>query len=286
MPSTLPSFFIPDVPFNFDTLKIIFPYSISLAIVGLLESLLTASVVDDMTDTESNKNTEARGQGIANIVTGLFGGMAGCGMIGQSVINVKSGGRGRLSTFVAGAFLLVLIIALKDIVFQIPMAALVGVMFMVCVSTFDWSTIRVLRKAPLTDSIVMLVTVAVVLATGDLSKGVFAGVILSAIFFVSKISKLKIKSNVIGEKRVYMVTGQVFFASVEGLIEAIDLHAPEKEIMIDFSEAHVWDDSGVAAIDKIVLKLEENNATVELTGLNKPSSHLINRLAVHKRATP
>ena len=284
LPSTLPSFFIPNIPISFETLKIILPYSISLAIVGLLESLLTASVVDDMTDTVSDKNTEARGQGIANIATGFFGGMAGCGMIGQSVINIKSGGRGRLSTFVAGAFLMVLILVLRDVVFQIPMAALVGVMLMVCVSTFDWSTIRLLRRAPVTDSIVMMVTVVTVLATGDLSKGVLAGVILSAIFFVSKISKLKVTSNINENKRVYMVEGQVFFASVEHLTDAIDLSAREKEVEIDFSQAHLWDDSGVAAIDKIVLKLRENGVSVKLVGFNKPSSSLLNRLGIHGKS--
>ncbi|MBS4208646.1 SulP family inorganic anion transporter [Bacillus sp. FJAT-50079] len=281
LPSTLPSFFIPDVPLNLETLKIIFPYAISLAIVGLLESLLTASVVDDMTSTESNKNMEARGQGLANIVSGLFGGMAGCGMIGQSVINIKSGGRGRLSTFVAGAFLMVLIIVLKDVVFRIPMAALVGVMLMVCVSTFDWSTFRVLRKAPLTDSIVMIVTVITVLSTNDLSKGVLAGVLLSAVFFVAKISKLRVTTNVIGKKRVYEVKGQVFFASVDALVAAVNVNSEEKEVEINFSQAHVWDDSGVAAIDKIILRLRENGITATISGLNQPSSKLLKRLTVH-----
>lgn len=284
LPSSLPSFFIPDVPFNMETMKIIFPYAISLAIVGLLESLLTASVVDDMTDTTSNKNTETKGQGIANIVSGFLGGMAGCGMIGQSVINTKSGGRGRLSTFVAGAFLMVLIIVLRDVVFKIPMAALVGVMFMVCISTFDWSTLRVLRKAPLTDSIVMIVTVITVLTTGNLSKGVLAGVLLSAVFFVVKISKIKVVTHISNEKRVYRVQGQVFFASVENLIESIELNATEKIVNIDFSEAHVWDDSGVAAIDKIVLKLRGNGVTVNITGLNKPSSRLVDRLAMYSKS--
>lgn len=205
-------------------------------------------------------------------------------MIGQSVINTKSGGRGRLSTFVAGAFLLVLIIALRDIVFQIPMAALVGVMFMVCVSTFDWSTIRVLRRAPITDSIVMLVTVVTVLATGDLSKGVFAGIILSAIFFVAKISKLRVVSKMTDNNLIYTVEGQVFFASVENLIAAIDFNTKEKDVEIDFSRAHVWDDSGVAAIDKIVFKLKENGVAVKITGLNKSSSHIVNRLALHSKS--
>ncbi|MGE7053011.1 SulP family inorganic anion transporter, partial [Paenibacillus glucanolyticus] len=181
---TLPSFFIPDIPFNFETLQIIFPYSVALAIVGLLESLLTSSIVDDMTGTESNKNRESRGQGIANIITGFFGGMAGCAMIGQSVINVKSGGRGRLSTLVAGLFLIFLILVLGGLVVQIPMPVLVGIMIMVSIGTFDWTSFSYLRKAPKTDALVMLTTVIIVVATHDLSKGVIAGVILSAIFFV------------------------------------------------------------------------------------------------------
>ncbi|MBO0992404.1 SulP family inorganic anion transporter [Bacillus sp. SD088] len=281
--SALPTFLIPDIPFNFETLKIIFPYSLSLALVGLLESLLTASIVDDMTDTSSNKHRETRGQGIANIVTGFFGGMAGCAMIGQSVINVKSGGRGRLSTFVAGAFLLFLILVLGNVVVQIPMAALVGVMFMVSIGTFDWAALKNLRKTPITDSIVMIVTVITVVATGDLSKGVLAGVILSAVFFVVKISKLKISSTQKDNKRIYTVNGQVFFASVEELIDSIDVHTPEKEIVIDFSQAHVWDDSGVAAIDKIVLKLEESGKSIQLTGFDKLSSNLVKRLAIHSK---
>ncbi|MEK3890342.1 SulP family inorganic anion transporter [Bacillus sp. FSL K6-3431] len=282
--SALPTFLIPDIPLNFETLKIIFPYSISLAIVGLLESLLTASIVDDMTDTTSDKNVESRGQGIANIVTGFFGGMAGCAMIGQSVINVKYGGRGRLSTFVAGSFLLFLILVLGDVVVQIPMAALVGVMIMVCIGMFDWASLKRLRVAPMTDSLVMVITIATVLVTGDLSKGVLAGVLLSAIFFVSKISKVKVLTHVAGNNRVYQVIGQVFFASVEDFIAAIDLNASEKEIEIDFSQAHVWDVSGVAAIDKIVLKLTDNGAEVKLVGLNKSSSQLVNSLAISGKA--
>ncbi len=192
---TLPSFIIPDVPFTFETLQIIFPFSLSLAIVGLVESLLTSRIVDDMTGTESNKNQEARGQGIANFVNGFFGGMAGCAMIGQSVINVKSGGRGRLSTLVAGLFLMFLILVLGDLVVKIPMPVLVGIMIMVCIGTFDWSSFKYLVKAPRTDAIVMLATVVIVVWTHDLSKGVIAGVILSAIFFVVKISTVKIDTR-------------------------------------------------------------------------------------------
>ncbi|MBT2709508.1 SulP family inorganic anion transporter [Pseudomonas sp. ISL-84] len=281
--SALPSFLIPDVPFNLETLKIIFPYSLALAIVGLLESLLTASIVDDMTDTASDKNKESRGQGIANIVAGMFGGMAGCAMIGQSVINVKSGGRGRLSSLVAGVFLIFLILVLGNVVVQIPMAALVGVMFMVAIGTFDWSSIKGLSVAPVTDSIVMVTTTVTTVLTHDLSKGVFAGIILSAIFFVAKISKMHVTSHIEGEKEIYAVKGQVFFASVDELVEAFDFNGDVKEVEIDFSQAHIWDDSGVAAIDKIVLKLRDNGVLVRLSGLNAPSSNLIERLAVHRK---
>ncbi|WP_102272732.1 SulP family inorganic anion transporter [Cytobacillus massiliigabonensis] len=282
--SALPSFFFPDVPFNFETLKIIFPYSLALSIVGLLESLLTASIVDDMTDTASDKNRESRGQGMANIVAGLFGGMAGCAMIGQSVINVKSGGRGRLSALVAGTFLMFLILVLGNIVVQIPMAALVGVMIMVSIGTFDWASFKGLAKTPITDSIVMITTTVTTVFTHDLSKGVFAGIVLSAIFFVAKISKVQVNSKIEGNKKIYAVKGQVFFASVDELVSSFEYNGDVKEVEIDFTHAHIWDDSGVAAIDKIVLKLRDHGVTVQLSGLNKPSSNLIDRLATHPKA--
>ena len=276
---SLPEFFIPNVPFSLETLKIIFPYSLALAIVGLLESLLTASIVDDMTDTESNKNREARGQGVANIVTGFFGGMAGCAMIGQSVINVKSGGRGRLSTFVAGSFLMFLIIVLGDLVVQIPMPVLVGIMIMVSIGTFDWSSFTYIRKAPKADVTVMLVTMAIVVVTSDLSKGVIAGVILSAIFFVIKISKIRVKAHQTKDSIVYYVEGQLFFASVDNFVDSFDLGTQGQNIAIDFTKAHVWDDSAVGAIDKIVIKLHENKNNVTINGLNASSKKIVERLA-------
>ncbi|MBS4196651.1 SulP family inorganic anion transporter [Lederbergia citri] len=279
---SLPEFFIPNVPFSLETLKIIFPYSIALAIVGLLESLLTATIVDDMTDTESNKNKEARGQGIANIVTGFFGGMAGCAMIGQSVINVKSGGRGRLSTFVAGIFLIFLIIVLGDLVVQIPMPVLAGIMIMVSIGTFDWSTFSYIKKAPKADATVMLVTMAIVIATHDLSKGVIAGVILSAIFFVAKISKIQVSVKKDKALTIYYVKGQLFFASVDNFIELIDLSSEGENITIDFSDAHIWDDSGVGAIDKVVIKLRENKNNVMITGLNSSSKRIVDRIAIYQ----
>ena len=281
MKQSLPAFMIPNIPFNFETLAIIFPTAFALSIVGLLESLLTSSIVDDMTDTESDKNKESRGQGIANIVAGFFGGMAGCAMIGQSVINVKSGGRGRLSTLVAGVFLMFLIMVLGDWVVQIPMAALAGVMIMVSIGTFDWSSFSMLRKVPLTDSIVMLVTVITVVATHDLSKGVFAGVILSAIFFVAKISKLKIEETSEEHAIKYIIKGQVFFASVQDFVKSFKTDEQTKKVILDFSEAHIWDDSAVAAIDKVVLKMKEQGIDVDLIGLNESSWKLVEKLATY-----
>ncbi|HLR59474.1 MAG TPA: SulP family inorganic anion transporter [Pseudogracilibacillus sp.] len=278
---SLPDFFIPNVPFNFETLAIIFPFSMALAIVGLLETLLTSTIVDDMTDTESDKNREARGQGIANFITGFFGGMAGCAMIGQSVINVKSGGRGRLSTFVAGTFLIFLIIVLGDLVIQIPMPVLVGIMIMVSIGTFDWGSFKYLRKAPRTDAAVMLVTVIIVVATSDLSKGVIAGVLLSAIFFVAKISKIKVTKTLEDSRTVFEIEGQLFFASVEDFLAAFDFTVSNQTIVVDFSSAHIWDDSAVGAVDTLIMKYRDNNNTVEIIGLNKSSEKMINKLTMY-----
>jgi len=278
---SLPSFFIPDIPFSFETLAIIFPYSIALALVGLLESLLTSSIIDDATDTDSNKNREAKGQGIANIVTGFFGGMAGCAMIGQSVINVKSGGRGRLSTFVAGVFLMFLIIVLGNIVVQIPMPVLVGIMIMVCIGTFDWSSFKYIVTAPRTDAIVMVVTVIIVVATNNLAIGVIAGVILSAVFFASKLSNVTVKKLANFQ---YEVEGQLFFASVDSFVQSFDTTVKNQQISIDFQKAHVWDDSAVGAIDKVVLKLKENENNVSITGLNPASKKLVDKLAVFQNS--
>ncbi len=272
---TLPSFLIPNVPFTFETLLIIFPYSIALAIVGLLESLLTAQIVDDMTATESEKNKEARGQGIANFITGFFGGMAGCAMIGQSVINVKSGGRGRLSTLTAGLFLIFLIIVLGDLVVKIPMPVLVGIMIMVSIGTFDWNSFKYLIKAPRTDAFVMFATVVIVVYTHDLSKGVIAGVILSAIFFVVKISTLKI----IKQDYRYIVNGQLFFASTDAFIDYFKkADMQEKNIQIDFSNSRIWDDSGVGALLKVKEMLSQNGIKVEVSGLDTSSQKIITQL--------
>ncbi|WP_408007620.1 SulP family inorganic anion transporter [Pseudalkalibacillus sp. A8] len=282
----LPMFLIPEIPLNFETLKIIFPYSFALAIVGLLESLLTAQIVDDMTDTESDKNKEAKGQGAANIVAGFFGGMAGCAMIGQSVINVKSGGRGRLSTLVAGIVLMLLILVFNNVLVQIPMAALVGVMIMVSIGTFDWSSLTKLHVMPKTDAAVMIVTVVTVVVTHDLSKGVLAGVILSAIFFAAKISKVHVDTKIEQHlnTKTYEVRGQLFFASVTDFVSKFDFKDEVETVIVDFSYAHCWDDSAVGAIDKIVLKYKQNGTKVEIIGLNADSHKLIEQLAVYNKA--
>ncbi|MBB5173350.1 SulP family sulfate permease [Texcoconibacillus texcoconensis] len=277
---TLPVFLFPQIPLTYETLTIIFPYALSLTVVGTLESLLTAAIVDDMTDTDSNKNKESRGQGIANIVTGLFGGMAGCAMIGQSVINVKSGARGRLSTLVAGSVLMLLIILLGHIVIQIPMAVLAGVMVMVSISTFDWNSLRTFLIVPATDTAVMVVTVVTVVLTHDLSIGVFAGILLSAMFFVSKISKIDIDSKLDDHlnKRTYFINGQLFFASVTDSLQAFDYKEELQEVELDFTNAHIWDDSAVEAMEKIISKFEESGTEVKIFGLNEASTLLVDKL--------
>ncbi|PSL28800.1 SulP family sulfate permease [Planomicrobium soli] len=280
---TLPTFFLPNVPFTFETLQIIFPTALALSIIGLLESLLTASILDDATETDSDKNQEARGQGIANFVTGFFGGMAGCAMIGQSGINVQSGGRGRLSTFTAGAVLMFLIIVLGNWVVQIPMPVLAGIMVMVCIGTFDWGSFKYMATAPKADAIVMLVTVVVVVYTHDLSKGVFAGVILSAVLFAAKISKVEIRKKEFEKdaSNVYTVHGQLFFASTQDFVAYFDTAHAVDHIILDFSDATVWDDSGVGAIDRVMNKLQAKAQKVEIVGLNASSQKLVNKLATY-----
>lgn len=277
---TLPNFLLPDIPFTLETLMIIFPYAFSLAIVGLIESLLTANIIDDMTDTPSNKNRESRGQGIANIITGFFGGMAGCAMIGQSVINVKSGGRGRLSTFVAGAFLMFLIVVLGGFVVQIPLAALAGVMVMVSISTFDWSSVRNIHRIPRSDALVMITTVVIVLITSNLAIGVISGVILSAIFFAAKISKIEVTEKLLAEQntRIYTVKGELFFASVSDFPDHFQYEDEVDTVIIDLTEAHLWDDSAIGALDKIETKYAQNNIKVSYRGINKESTALKDRM--------
>ena len=286
LPDSLPSFLIPDVPFNLATLQVILPYSLTLMIVGLLESLMTATIVDDMTDTRSDKNRECVGQGIANVATGFIGGMAGCAMIGQSVINVKSGGRGRLSTLTAGVVLLILVVFLGDWVRQIPMAALVAVMIMVAIGTFNWRSVTNLRAHPASSSIVMLATVIVTVATHDLAKGVLAGVLLSGVFFAQKVSRLlgvtsRIEDD--GAVRRYLVSGHVFFASSDQLVHEFDYSATHATVHIDLSDAHFWDITAIGALDKVVLKLRRAGAHVLVHGLNDASATLVDRFGIHDK---
>ncbi len=286
LPSTLPVFLIPDIPLTLETLQIILPYSAGVAAVGLLESLMTATIVDELTDTRSDKNRESIGQGIANMCTGFIGGMAGCAMIGQSIINVKSGGRGRLSTFCAGIFLLVMIVFLGDWVKQIPMAALVAIMIMVSIGTFSWSSIKNLREHPRASSIVMLATVIVVVATHNLAIGVLVGVLFSGIFFAWKISKLFGVSSTVtdgGSTRTYLVEGQLFFASVEAFNASFDFKESLDKVVIDVSNAHIWDISSVTAIDTVVLKFRREGAEVEIIGMNEASETLVEKLGVHDK---
>ncbi|OEO29367.1 sodium-independent anion transporter [Devosia insulae DS-56] len=286
LPSTLPTLLFPDVPLTLATVWIILPYSVAVAAVGLLESLLTASIVDQMTDTRSDKNRESIGQGIANMASGFFGGMAGCAMIGQSVINVKSGGRGRLSTFVAGAFLLFLLMVLGDIVGLIPMPALVAIMIMVSIGTFSWTSLNDLRRHPRRSSIVMLATVITVVGTHNLALGVGVGVLLSGIFFAWKVAQIFRVSSVLtadGQERDYLVEGQLFFASVEDFLNAFDFKEPLQRVRIDVSMAHIWDVSGVNAVDVAVLKFRREGVEVELVGMNDASATLMDKLAAHDR---
>jgi SulP family sulfate permease len=283
LPTTLPFLHIPMVPWTLETLQIIAPFAFAMAMVGLIESLLTAAVVDEMTDTPSCKHSEAWGQGLANIVTGFLGGMAGCAMIGQSVINVRSGGRTRLSTLFAGIFLMVLVVGLGNWVALIPTGALVAVMVTVAVGTFDWKSISSLRVMPISESIVMIATVTTVVFTHDLSLGVLVGVLLSAVFFARSVGKLLFidKSFSLDGRRVYVVRGELFFVSVEQFIEAFDMQESVEHIEIDLTGAHVWDASAVAAIDRVVLKLRATGADVHLTGANEASSAMLQRLATH-----
>jgi SulP family sulfate permease len=286
LPSALPVFALPQVPLTWETLKMILPYSVTLAAVGLLESLLTAQIVDDMTETPSNKSQECVGQGAGNIASALIGGMGGCAMIGQSVINVSSGGRGRLSTFVAGAFLLFLIVVLNDLVRIIPMAALVSVMIMVSIGTFSWRSILDLTRHPLPSSAVMLATVITVVATHDLAKGVIVGVLLSGIFFAGKVARLFMVTRLEDAEQnsvTYAVEGQVFFASAEAFIHAFDFTDKGKRIIIDLTNAHLWDITAIGALDKIVLKFRQAGDEVEILGFNEASADMIDRFALHDK---
>ncbi|MDZ7750798.1 MAG: SulP family inorganic anion transporter [Gammaproteobacteria bacterium] len=286
LPDGLPVFLLPDVPLSLETLSIIFPTALALAIVGLLESLLTASIIDDLTDTPSGKNAEAQGQGIANIVVGFFGGMASCAMIGQSVINIKSGGLGRLSSFAAGLYLLFFILVLGDLVSLIPMAALVAVMLMVALATFDWHSLKTLHRLPRTDAVVLVVTVVTVVITHDLAKGVLAGVLLSAVFFARKIARsIHVDSERPADSptRTYVVHGQLFFVAVDKFIDSFDYREPVHYVLIDLRHVALWDSSAVAAIDKVVGKFRRNGMEVEVMAPLGAGRELHDKLALHDK---
>ena len=286
LPDTLPVFLWPDVPLNFETLMIILPYSVGLAVVGLLESMMTATIVDDLTDTTSDRNRECKGQGIANIGSGLLGGMAGCAMIGQSIINIKSGGRTRLSTLTAGVVLLVMVLVLDKWLVQIPMAALVAVMIMVSIGTFSWGSVKDLREHPLSTNIVMVVTVIVVVATHNLAFGVLAGVLLAALFFANKVGHYMLVTSELDETtdtRTYRVVGQVFFSSSEKFLESFDFREAVDNVIIDLSRAHFWDITAVGALDKTVLKFRREGSDVEVIGLNEASATIVDRFGVHDK---
>ncbi|EKO3730370.1 SulP family inorganic anion transporter [Vibrio metschnikovii] len=286
LPDTLPIFLWPDVPLNLDTLLIILPYSAGLAVVGLLESMMTATIVDDLTDTGSDKNRECKGQGVANIATGFLGGMAGCAMIGQSIINIKSGGRGRLSTFVAGLFLLIMVVFLSDWLSLIPMAALVAVMIMVSIGTFSWASIKDLKSHPISTNIVMIATVVVVVMTHNLAIGVAVGVLLAALFFANKIGRfMVIKSDLAenGSQRTYRVVGQVFFASSDQFINSFDFKEALDHVTIDLSAAHFWDITAVSSLDKVVIKFRREGAEVTLIGMNEATATIVDKFGVHNK---
>ncbi|WP_343682541.1 SulP family inorganic anion transporter [Acinetobacter baylyi] len=284
LPNALPHFFVPDIPWNLETLWIVLPYSSALAAVGLLESMMTATIVDELTNTSSNKHRECKGQGIANIVTGFMGGMAGCAMIGQSMINVKSGARARLSTFVAGVFLLILVVFISDWLKVIPMAALVAVMIMVSISTFDWGSIKNFRRNPKSSNIVMLTTVVVVVATHNLAIGVLIGVLLSALFLAQKLENdVRVETTLHQNTRIYDVRGQLFFSSSERFAKAFDFQEKVAHVIIDLTHSHIWDVTTVASLDHIVDKFQKNGIQVTVKGLNEASSIMIEQYGTHSK---
>ena len=264
-PDTLPIFLLPDIPLNFETLQIVFPYSITLATVGLLESMMTTTVVNEVTGTEGDRHQECRGQGMANIVSGFMGGMAGCAMIGQSVINVSSGARTRLSTLVAGVFLLCLVVFFKDWLAYIPMAALVAIMIMVAFTTFQWDSVKNIAKHPLQSNVVMLSVVMIVLATHNLALGVFVGVLLSALFFINKLeSTVHVQSELHNHTRRYVVSGQIFFSSSEKFFQFFDFNEHIQKVEIELSHAHIWDMTSVQMLNAVVEKFEAQGVVVEV----------------------
>ena len=284
LPDTLPIFLLPDIPLNVETLKIILPYSFALAAIGLLESMMTATIVDEMTDTPSDKYQECKGQGIANIASGFMGGMAGCAMIGQSMINVKSGGFSRLSTFSAGIFLLILVVFISDWLKVIPMAALVAVMIMVSISTFEWRSLTSFKANPKSSNAVMIVTVIVVVATHNLALGVLSGVLLSALFLAIKLEDdIQVKSTFEGSARLYDLSGQIFFSSSEKFMQSFDFNEKISDVIIDLTHSHIWDVTSVAMLDSVVSKFRKNGINVTVRGLNEASSIMIDKYGTHAR---
>ena len=284
LPDTLPMFLIPNIPFNLETLMIILPYSVPLAAVGLLESMMTATIVDEMTDTPSDKYRECKGQGIANIASGFIGGMAGCAMIGQSMINVKSGGLTRLSTFSAGIFLLILVIFMSDWLKVIPMAALVAVMIMVSISTFEWRSITQFKHNPNSSNVVMIATVIVVVATHNLALGVLTGVLLSALFLANKLENdIQINASVEGTARLYELKGQIFFSSSDRFMQSFDFNEKVATVIIDLTHAHIWDVTSVAMLDTVIHKFQKNGVQVSVRGLNEASSIMIDKYGTHAK---
>ncbi|HEX3814606.1 MAG TPA: SulP family inorganic anion transporter [Mycobacteriales bacterium] len=286
LPNSLPMLGLPQVPYSLHTLQLIALPAVGMALVGLMESLLTAKLVDDLTDSGSDKTRECVGQGGANLITGFLGGMGGCALIGETLINIRAGARSRLSTFLAGAFLLILVVVLGPVVARIPMAALVGVMFFVSATTFDWHSIRPnrLRRMPVSETAVMVVTVAVTLATGNLAYGVLAGVVTAALVFARRVAHLAAVTSVLdpdGATVVYAVTGQLFFASSNDLADRFDYAGDPDRVVIDLSQAHVWDASSVATLDSIAAKYAARDKGVELIGLNGHSADLHGRLSGH-----
>jgi SulP family sulfate permease len=287
LPTTLPNFGIPQVPFSFETLQIIFPCAIAISLVGLLESFLTANVVDDLTHTSSNKNREAIGQGIANCISGLFGGMAGCAVIGQSIINIKSGGRTRLSTFSTGIFLLVLMLFLGTQVEKIPMVVLVAIMFVISIGTFNWSSLTQIQKIPRSETAVMVTTVGTTIASHNLGLGVLIGVALNALLFSRKIAQLVFVDSHLDpdvKKRIYNIGGQIFFVSVNEFIAAFDFTEAVESVKIDLTHAHLWDQSAIAALDKVILNFRRQEVKVGVVGLNEASAILVDKLAIHDKS--
>lgn len=280
-PDTLPVFLLPEIPLNLETLQIILPYSFTLATVGLLESMMTTTVIDEVTGTEGDRHQECRGQGMANIVSGFMGGMAGCAMIGQSIINVSSGARTRLSTLVAGAFLLCLVVFLKDWLAYIPMAALVAIMIMVSFTTFQWGAIKQFGKHPLEFNTVMIAVIIVVLATHNLALGVFVGVLLSALFFINKLERTVHVSTYLHKpnSRSYIISGQIFFSSTEKFYQFFDFKEKLDHVELDLAHAHIWDVTSVNMLNNVIQKFKAQGIDVTVIGLNEASSTLIDRFS-------